>query len=640
MKQTPRSNREFAAVVVIALALLACYANAWDTAFLFDDEASILHNPSVLSNALVQSLIEPNAGLPLGATVSTRPVASFSFAFNHWISGMSPAGFRAGNLLIHFAAAWILLLILRHAFERSGDKAIRRDAFGLATAIALIWAVHPLHTSVVTYTVQRVESLMGLFYLATWLCFIRASEARNRSGKNGSLWASAAIACCLAGMAAKEVMVSAPLTILLYDRVFVSNSFEEVWRRHGRWHLGLFACWALLALVVLRFSLANEAVGEYVDLTWQGYFLSQGYFISRYVFLAFWPMPLAFDYGFTPIGDPFWIASGILLVASWGALTLWAWRRNMKVAFLGYFFFAILAPSSSVILIGTEIAAEHRMHLASIVPICCALLGIHHWITRSGTSKAKPGALPIPILAIVAVVVAGLGLRTFDRNRLFADPQLLWEDTVAKVPGNARALAELARLYGEDARRERDPSRWQVLMHKAAETANRAIEADPGYGQAYTARGRLRLAGGDADGALEDLATAIKIFPGEAGAYRSRGQVLHQSDPIAAEADYTMALQLRPSGVMAAINRAALRMSMGKVELALEDYEHVLRYRPDHAMAWSNRGIVMEQLGRYSEALASREQSLIYYRKLDFQQGVEEERAAVARLKAVVRSSE
>ena len=37
----------------------------------------------------------------------------------------------------------------------------------LAWSIALLWVVHPLQTQSVTYIVQRGESMMGLFYLAT-----------------------------------------------------------------------------------------------------------------------------------------------------------------------------------------------------------------------------------------------------------------------------------------------------------------------------------------------------------------------------------------------------------------------------------------------------------------------------------------
>jgi hypothetical protein len=366
--------------VLIAAALLASYSNSWSTAFVFDDHASLVHNPLVVNGALLQALIEPNAKSHQGATLSTRPVASFSFALNSWISGASPAIFRAGNILIHWISAWLLWSILNFSLRRAGSPTQPRDAYLLATVIALIWAVHPLHTSVVTYTIQRVEALAGLFYFATWLCFIRAAEARECSKRSGNGWAAASIACCLLGMASKEVMVSAPLIVLLYDRVVISQSFKAAWQRHGAWHVGLFACWILLGVVVFRFSLGNETIGEYVGATWGSYFLSQGYFISRYLFLVVWPATLVFDYGFTPVSDLPRLLGGFGLIATLAVLTLLAWRSHFKLALAGTLFFALLAPSSSVILIGTEIAAEHRMYMASMISIGFVVLAVHRWL--------------------------------------------------------------------------------------------------------------------------------------------------------------------------------------------------------------------------------------------------------------------
>jgi tetratricopeptide (TPR) repeat protein len=618
-----------APALLIVLALLASYSNAWDTAFLFDDYASIVENPLVLNDAPLRALIEPNAGIPQGATLASRPVAASSFALNHWISGMSPAGFRAGNLLIHCVSAWLMFSILLETFRRSGTEAQKRDAYTLAAGISLFWAVHPLHTAVVTYTVQRAESLAGLFYLATWSCFIQAVLARERAKDGGRAWAAASVVCCFAGMASKEVMVSAPLTVLLYDRVFFAGSFRTAWRRHGRWHLGLFASWALLATTLSQFSLRNPTIGDYVGVSWIDYFLSQGYFISRYVFLVFWPGPLVFDYGFTPIHNLTLLVGGVALVASWGALTLWAWPRHPKFAFAGYLFFAALAPSSSVIPVGTEIAAEHRMYLPSIVPIALAVLGLHHWLVRRSAFELRRRTLPLLLAALVA---ATLCLRTYERNRMYADPRAIWEDTVAKAPNNVRAWSEAARLMGNDARRERDPAVRRELLRRALEMADRAVEVNPGYGRAFNERGSLRLANGDPRGALEDFTKAIEVFPNDPAGYLSRGQLLHERNPGAAYADYSAALDIMPSMVVAALNRAALRLSRGETEGALADYDHVLRYRPNNAMAWSNRGVVLERLGRYREALASHAKSLFYYEQMEYQPGVDRERAEIDRL--------
>ena len=62
--------------------------------------------------------------------------------------------------------------------------------------------------------VQRGESLMGLAFLTTLYCAIRVAEGRHRVA-----WGSAATLACALGMGTKEVMVTAPLVVLLHDRV-------------------------------------------------------------------------------------------------------------------------------------------------------------------------------------------------------------------------------------------------------------------------------------------------------------------------------------------------------------------------------------------------------------------------------------
>ena len=65
-------------------------------------------------------------------------------------------------------------------------------------------------------------------------------------------------------MATKEVMVSAPIMVLLYDRIFVSPSFKEMVRRRVHLYAGLAACWMLLLLLVL---LMTRSVSESTGAT-------------------------------------------------------------------------------------------------------------------------------------------------------------------------------------------------------------------------------------------------------------------------------------------------------------------------------------------------------------------------------------
>ena len=110
------------------------------------------------------------------------------------------------------------------------------SATTLALIVALVFVVHPIQTGSVTYIVQRVESLMGLLYLATLYCAIRALAARPRAR---TLWTGASILACALGMGTKEVMATAPLMVMLWDRLFAPDRTAArrplyvSWPRHG-----------------------------------------------------------------------------------------------------------------------------------------------------------------------------------------------------------------------------------------------------------------------------------------------------------------------------------------------------------------------------------------------------------------------
>ena len=147
---------------------------------------------------------------------------------------------------IHLAAGIVCLPLSAGRYEcRVWRPAIAAAADGLALAVALIWVVHPLQTESVTYIYQRMESLMGLCYLLTLYCFVRsASSPRPR------LWLEAAVVCCAAGMGSKEVMVTVPLLVLWYDRVFVAQSWRDLFRRRWRFYAALATTWIILFAVI------------------------------------------------------------------------------------------------------------------------------------------------------------------------------------------------------------------------------------------------------------------------------------------------------------------------------------------------------------------------------------------------------
>ena len=157
----------------------------------------------------------------------------------------------------------------------------------------MIWMLHPLQTEAVNYLSERTESMMGLFYLLTLYCSIRAAGAMARATR----WRIAAsVLACASGMACKESMVTAPFMVALYDRVFLFDSLKDSFRARWRLYAGLpppgwgsraHARWSPLGLGGL--SPSAPARGRTCS--------TRRPMIVRYLRLTVWPAGLVLDYG-------------------------------------------------------------------------------------------------------------------------------------------------------------------------------------------------------------------------------------------------------------------------------------------------------------------------------------------------------
>lgn len=555
------------AALAICAAALAAYRNSFSVPLLYDDRSSIAANPTIrhLSTALWPSA---------GATVGGRPILNLSFAINYAISGTAVWSYHAVNLAIHVFAGLTVFGIIRRTLAPRNPA-----ASPIAFAAALLWTLHPLQTESVTYIVQRAESLMGLFYLLTLYCFIRGAGA---AGPQARAWNAASIAACLLGMGTKEVMVSAPLIVLLYDRTFLAGSYSEAWRRRAKVYAGLAATWLVLPFLVLSTRGRAGTAGFGSGVSVPAYALAQFPAIAHYLRLSFWPHPLVFDYGSALATPPFQLIPCALAIIGLVAGTAWALIERPVLGFLGAFFFAILAPSSSIIPIATETVAEHRMYLPLIPVVALVVLAIHRWLGRA--------ALPVCL-----VLAAGLGLATARRNQAYSSELAIWSDTVAKVPGNYRAQLSLGAALAELPNRLPDAiARFEAALRIHPEYA----EAHYDLGVAYA-----RLPGRLPD-AIAQFNAALKINPDYAEARNDLGEAYARTpgrlpDAIA---QFDAALKINPDDAKAHYNLGLAWSGVpGHLPDAIAQFEAALQIDPDLAEAHFNLGVALLKAGGRSQ---------------------------------------
>ena len=242
----------------------------------------------------------------------------------------------------------------------AGATELGHDADYVALAAAVLWVVHPLNSESVSYLTERTESMMGLFYL-TDACTRRFARPRSKRHRPGRRWIALAVAASALGMASKESMVTAPVMVLIFDRVFLYKTWREAWAERRALYAGLAASWVVLGLIL--WSAPRSSVGFESGATPWNYFLNQVQLIAQYLWLAVWPQALVLDYGLPralTVADV--ILPGVVVVAL-GLLTLVALWRWPMLGFLGAWVFITLSPTSSFVPIATEVGAERRMYL-------------------------------------------------------------------------------------------------------------------------------------------------------------------------------------------------------------------------------------------------------------------------------------
>jgi tetratricopeptide (TPR) repeat protein len=564
-----------AAGALLAAAAAAAYSGTFSVPPLLDDDASIADNPTI--RHLGTALWPPGF-----ATVGGRPVLNVSLAINYAISGTEVWSYHALNLAIHILAGLTLFGVVRRTLApRKGPEALL-----VALSAALLWILHPLQTESVTYLIQRAESLMGLFYLLTLYLFIRGAE----SGRvRGGVWFTLSMAACLLGMGSKEVMVSAPLVVFLYDRTFLAGSFSEAWRRRRWVHVGLAATWVIVPFLVLSTHGRGGTAGYGSGVSWWAYAMTQLPAIVHYLRLCLWPHPLVFDYGTALTAPSLKLLPYALAVTGLVAATGWALVRRPAVGFLGACFFAILAPSSSIVPVATETMAEHRMYLPLIPVVLLVVMGIYRWLGRA--------ALPFSL-----VLAAGLSWATWQRNGTYRSEEGIWTDTVAKCPENERARNNLGNALDAEGR-----------VGEAIIQREEVLRLKPDSAEAHSNMGNsLAKVPGRLDEAIAQYAVAVRLKPDYEAARNNLGNALEGAGRTAeAIEQLEAAVRLRPDLAEAHSNLGnSLAKVPGRRDEAIAQYEEAVRLKPDYAEAHNNLGNALDAAGRTAEAIAQCEEAV------------------------------
>jgi len=560
--------------VLLVVIGAAAYSNSFNGPFIFDDDYSIVDNPYILHLWPLSKAMSA----PPQATVAGRPIASLSLAMNYAISGYSVWSYHLFNLFIHILAGLTLYGIIRRTLlcERL-RKRFGQHSEIFAWSAAAIWVAHPLQTESVTYIIQRTESLMGLFYLLTLYCAIRAMNLRR-----SVLWPIVSIVSCGLGMGTKEVMATAPVFVLLYDRTFFAGSFIAALRRRWGLYIGLAATWGILAVLIWS-GPRSATAGFSFSYRPFDYVMNQGIVILHYLRLVFWPKGLCLDYNWLMVKEWARVLPPMAVILVMLAVTVWGLIRNRAWSYPAAWFFGVLSVTSSFIPIA-DLIFEHRMYLPLAGLIVLAVSA--GYVLSERLSAKRMGFI------FATAVICVLGLVTFRRNEDYRSGVSIWQSALKVVPDNSRAYKGVGSAYDKLGQYE-----------DAIKAYRQAIRIKPLYAEAHYNLGVTYGKQGRYEEAVKCCEQAIKIKPDYAKAYNNLGfffgKLGRTSEEIRA---YKESLKINSDDAKAQYNLGDAYGRLGRWQEAIESFKQVVRIESEDPEAHYSLGVAYGGLGRWEEA--------------------------------------
>jgi len=410
--------------------------------FIFDDYHNIVGNASVQINELsVASLSQASHGYSQG----TRQLAMVSFALNAYWTGQDPWAYKVTGLLVHALNAVLAFFLVKQILGFYSRIAIRHQRWA-ATALALVWALHPIQVSSALYVVQRMETLCTTFLLVALLLYLRARAQQVYVGRSHPvLWVGMLLAALLAVLF-KESAVLLPLFCLALEVTLLQfASIRSGQQKFWRW---TYLAGSVLALLVFFFW----AVPYYYSVEPYGgrdfntaeRLLTQARVLWLYVQQILLPLPhnLYFYYDDLSISTG-WMQPVSTLPAVFCWLTVLGlaiyWRHRLPLFSLGVFWF-LAAHFLTSNVIGLEMVFEHRNYFALLGVLFIFVELIVRLPVRDG---------PAIKYICVAALVTGIAFLGAVRAATWGNVLLLATDMTHANPKSARAGMDLGVAYYE-----------------------------------------------------------------------------------------------------------------------------------------------------------------------------------------------
>ncbi len=602
-------------LIIIFISILL-YLNTLPNTFVYDDAYVITENYFIKSWGNLPKLFTRDY-LPFSGELSYRPIVTLTYFIDYAIWRLNPLGYHLTNVILHTVNVFLLYLFMK-IISRNSTPSI------LAT---LLFLSHPLLTETVNAVCYREDLLASIFFLLTFIYFIKIRISFSESGSLTQqmrtrfvpFYITSCSSYCLA-LFSKEMAITLPILLVLFELLyprqgeFKASSVIPRLTKVRRWLL-FYSGYILVTgfYLFIRF-VAFKNTFKIIDVYPTNIF-TMTKVVASYLKLLFIPVNLNADYYIPDIRGMSlsFILSSLFIIS---ALVIIArlYKVNRLLFFFCLWFFISLLPVLGIIPIG-NIMAERYLYLP-IAGFC----GIASSIVTNAVFRKKG-------VIIIGILLLSLQIGVIWRNGVWQNDTTLWFSTYQREPNSARACSNLGNTYFKNKQYEAAIRMYKKslslpysypfihfnlgatyekvgLADKAIEEYKASISRNNDNTLAFNNLGTVYDKQGLYDLAVEAYNNALTNNPYFPLTHNNLGNTYeHMGNPEKAMTEYTAALKIDNNYADAHNNLGAMYLKKGILDKAIDELKKATQLKPEHLDAHYNLGIAYAMKGLYADAM-------------------------------------
>ena len=623
----------FSILIILSIAFLS-YFNTFTNSFHFDDFKYIVNNEGLkedFQHVFLSYLCFPTCHDIL-SNLSNRPIIFYTLHLNHSLGGFNVFGFHVVNLTVHIITCLLIFLFAKeilsiNRFLKTSDQS--KNKLNIPLISALLFAVHPMNTQVITYITGRTTSIAVCFYMASFLFFIKGVR-QNLPWK--ILFYALSIVFLIMGYGSKMIILTVPVMFIIYylfftplKSIFFKRFFESIFIRIIIQTIVITSPFILifisshlniLSFFRMDFGFLQKLFDPiqiklmHIDSMAKDNLSMTIYLLTEFKVIVFYYIKMIF-FPFNQNIDPdFPVAHGITdsgVALSLGVILLclfagiYFYKNNRIIAFGIFWFFITLLPTSSILPL-RDMITEHRLYLPLAGFILTIPLCLNQFIIRYKKSSFKQLAyfiLPVFLLIIVFSVL------TVKRNFVWKNEKSLWSDAAEKSPRLPRPLNNLAEAYDKEGLAYDNKKNYK----KAIEFLKKAIAISPTGYKYYNNLGKIYGRLGEFELATKNLKLALKYNPDYPFAhynfgkvYELRGMLDNAIEEYSTAFKQTKDVYGKKYFFEACFNLANVYDKKGEYKKALDTYFICRKFKPSFPKIYFAIGNIFIKTGNLDEA--------------------------------------